>query len=151
MHLMSPSAPIPLFDRFMGRLPEQSGVRLAPDEALRLSLRLDLTRLLNVRNGLSIDQFLDGAPTSLDYGLPDTLGLSAQSASDLQRWQQVVARAIALYEPRLVQVRVVATPDRARPTLARISIQALALLDSELCQFLFDAALGADVPAARGN
>jgi len=136
-----PSAPLPLFDRFSGRLDELSGVRLSPVEALQFSLQLDLTRLFNARNGLTIPAFLAGAGSALDYGLPDTLHLSAQSNGDLQRWELVIARAIALYEPRLINVRVAVTPERARPTAARVNIMALAAVAEQLCQFQFEAAL----------
>lgn len=136
-----PRAPAPFFDRFSGNLDAPSGVRLSPAEALRYSLQLDLTRLFNVRNSLTIAQFLSGAPTALDYGLPDTLHLSSQSQTDLARWELVIARAIALYEPRLVQVKVTVTPDRARPAAARVAIAGLAALGTQLCQFHFDTGL----------
>lgn len=132
--------PLPLFDRFGGPLSESSAT-LAPAEALQLSLRYDLTRLFNVRNRLTIDQFLNGAPTSLDYGLPDTLHLSAQSTTDLQRWQQVIVRAIALYEPRLRQVDVKVAPSADWPTMAWVEIAATVILGSERMQFHFEAGL----------
>jgi type VI secretion system protein ImpF len=140
MHPQPTSAPLPLFDRFDGPLID-SGVLLPSAEALQLSLRLDLTRLFNVRNRMTVDEFLSGAPTSLDYGLPDTLHLSAQSATDLQRWQQVILRAIALYEPRLRQVAVTVAPNAGRPTLAWVAISATAILGSERIQFHFEAGL----------
>lgn len=140
MHLQHTSMPLPLFDRFGGPLSD-SGVALPPEEALQLSLRRDLTRLFNVRNRLTVDEFLNGAPTSLDYGLPDTLHLSAQSATDLQRWQQVIVRAIALYEPRLRQVAVKVAPSANWPTMAWVEIAATAILGSERVQFHFEAGL----------
>lgn len=143
MHTMPAGPLIPLFDRFKGQLSAPSGVRLPPAEALQLSLQLDLTRLFNVRNSLTIAQYLEGAPTALDYGLPDTLVLSAQSATDLQRWEEVVMRAIALYEPRLTQVRAAVTPDRFNPSVARVMIMGLAAVDQELSQFHFDTVLDA--------
>lgn len=132
--------PLPLFDRFGGPLSD-SGKALSPMDALQLSLRRDLTRLFNVRNRLSVDEFLTGAPTSLDYGLPDTLHLSAQSAADLQRWQQVIVRAIALYEPRLRQVTVKVAPAADWPTMAWVAIAATAILGSERIAFHFEAGL----------
>jgi type VI secretion system protein ImpF len=141
MHLLSAASPPPLFDRFADPSSEPSGVRLSATEALQLSLQIDLTRLFNVRNALTITQFLGATPSALDYGLPDTLGLSAQSATDLQRWELVIARAIALYEPRLSQVSVVAAPDRIRSTAARVAIMALAAVGEQMCQFHFDTAL----------
>ena len=140
MHSQHTSMPTPLFDRFGGP-PSDSGKALPPGEALQLSLRRDLTRLFNVRNRLTIEEFLNGAPTSLDYGLPDTLHLSAQSATDLQRWQQVILRAIALYEPRLRQVTVKVAPSVDWPTMAWAEIAATAIIGSERVQFHFEAGL----------
>lgn len=137
MHLPPHHSPLPLFDRFA----DGPGVQLTAMEALQLSLRLDLTRLFNARNALTIRAYLDGAPTSRDYGLPDTLGLSARSATDLQQWEQVLTRAIALYEPRLSQVRVKVTPDPARPAAARATIAALASVEGQPCPFHFDTGL----------
>lgn len=142
MHHLSTHPPQPLFDRFGAWAAEPSGVRLSAIEALQLSLELDLTRLFNTRNTLSIEQFLEGSPTALDYGLPDTLRLSPQSATDLQRWALVILNAVALYEPRLIQVQVTVTPDPASPTAARIVIAAAAALRGRLCQFHFDTAAG---------
>lgn len=140
MHPPSFGAPLPLFDRFGASLNEP-GVQLRPIEELQLSLRRDLTRLFNVRNRMTVDAFLSGAPTSLDYGLPDTLHLSAQSATDLQRWQQVIVRAVSLYEPRLRQVTVKVAPDVNWPTLAWVAISATAVLGSGQIQFEFEAGL----------
>jgi type VI secretion system protein ImpF len=143
MHVVSTHPPLPFFDRFGAPAARPEGAQLTPIEALQLSLELDLTRLFNTRNSLSIEQFLEGAPTSLDYGLPDTLRLSPQSATDLQRWALVILHAVALYEPRLIQVHVSVLPDATRPTTARVVIDAAALLHGRLCQFHFDTALNA--------
>ncbi|MGJ9416296.1 type VI secretion system baseplate subunit TssE [Massilia sp. CMS3.1] len=151
MHTLSAVLPLPLFDRFGGASSGSSGVRLSATEALQLSLQLDLTRLFNVRNALTIAQFLGTSPTALDYGLPDTLGLSVQSATDLQRWELVIARAIALYEPRLSQVRVVVMPDRSKPTAARVTIMAMAAMGSQMCRFDFDIALDERSASAQAH
>lgn len=146
MHLLSSVAALPLFDRIGAAPTAHTGVRLAPHEALRLSLHLDLVRLLNTRNSLTIAQFLGGGPTSLDYGLPDTLALSAQSATDRQTWERVITRAILLYEPRLQQVEVKVTPDAARPATGRVLISATAAAAGEASPFHFDAALDELIP-----
>jgi type VI secretion system protein ImpF len=122
----------PLFDRLAGKL------ATSDDEApAQHTLRQDLLRLFNVRNGLTIEEFLGDCPTALHYGLPDTLGLSPQSATDLARWERVVARAIALYEPRLSQVHVRIASDAARPAQARIEIDAAVALGWHLSHVHF--------------
>jgi type VI secretion system protein ImpF len=135
MHPMLAGSPVPLFDRLDGMTAHGS----KPDAgSLRSSLRQDLARLFNARNSLTIEQFLSDARTPLHYGMPDTLGLSPQSSTDLQRWEQIVARAIALYEPRLVQVSVEAAPDPGRPASARVAITGMAALDRRLYPVRFD-------------
>lgn len=147
MHPFSSAVAFPLFDRIGGAPVARAGVRLTPTEALQLSLRLDLVRLFNARNGLTIAQFLGGGPTALDYGLPDTLALSTRSATDLECWERVIMRAILLYEPRLRQVRVKVTQDVARPATARVVISASAVAAGQASLFHFDAALDELMPS----
>lgn len=128
-------------------MPVSADGRMLDGAGLQQSLQHDLERLFNVRNGLSIEQYLGDAPTSLNYGLPDTLALSVQNSLDLRRWELVVARAIALYEPRLSLVRVVVAPDRGNPTVARVNIGGAVTLSRQLCQVHFDVVL--DSRAAR--
>lgn len=134
----------PLFDRLAGEPAAPGDGRTLDAHGLQQSLQLDLTRLFNVRNGLTIEQFLadrTDAPTSLNYGLPDTLALSPQSQGDLARWELVIVRAIALYEPRLSRVTVQVKPDRSSPMSARVTIGAAVALGRQLCQVHFDVLL----------
>jgi type VI secretion system protein ImpF len=126
MHALSSVAVLPRRERRGAAPGARCGVRLTPAEALQLSLRLDLVRLFNARNGLTIAQFLGGGPTALGYGLPDTRALSPSSSADLECWERVITRAILLYEPRLRQVQVRVTQDAARPAAARVRIAATA-------------------------
>ncbi|APA68735.1 type VI secretion system baseplate subunit TssE [Janthinobacterium sp. 1_2014MBL_MicDiv] len=148
MHATPAGSLVPLFDRLGGEPDASADGRVLDVDGLRHSLQLDLARLFNVRNGMSIAQFLGDAPTVLDYGLPDTLALSPQSAADLALWQQVLAHAIALYEPRLSRVSVRVAPDAGKPTAARVAIAATAMLGRQLCQVQFDVVL--DDRAAQG-
>lgn len=131
------ASPVPLFDRLAGGLDASPDGRLLDGPALQRSLQLDLLRLFNVRNAMTIQEFLTGDPTVLDYGLPDALALSAQSDQDLVTWAGVIERAIALYETRLSRVRVTVVPDRARPTAARVGIVAAVRLGQQLCRVEF--------------
>lgn len=137
---------VPLFDRLSGSAPESADGRLLDAGGLEASLRRDLSRLFNVRNGLTIDEFLASEGTVLDYGLPDLLALSAQSDADLQRLADVVARGIALFEPRLSHVQVSARPDRSTGHGARVLISAAVAVGRELCRVDFD--LAPDDPSA---
>jgi type VI secretion system protein ImpF len=138
---------MPLFDRLGGGVDAAVGGLTLDAGALQHSLQGDLARLFNVRNGLTVEQFLNHTPTVLDYGLPDTLGMSPQSATDLRRWRLVLLRGIALYEPRLSQVQVTVAPDAVCPMAARVTIAAVVALGRQLCQVHFDVVL--DDRAAR--
>ncbi|WP_296947980.1 type VI secretion system baseplate subunit TssE [uncultured Massilia sp.] len=136
---------VPFFDRLAGGDPASFDGRLLDGAGLQQSLERDLQRLFNVRNAMTVQEFLTGDPTVLDYGLPDTLTLSAQSDQDLLAWSRVIERGIALYEPRLAHVRVTVRPDPARPTAARAAIVAAVRLGEQLCRVDFEVALDARV------
>lgn len=140
MNMLSGSL-VPLFDGKGGELLEAANSRVFDASGLRSSLRQDLLRLFNMRNGLSVEQFLAGSPTEFHYGLPDTLVLSPESKADLKRLELVITRAIALYEPRMTRVRVQSACDPHQPWLARMSIVALAALNRKLCEVHFDLAV----------
>jgi type VI secretion system protein ImpF len=141
MNAMPAGPLVPLFDR-LTKLDDAGEESRVPDAAgLSYRLRNDLVRLFNVRNGATIEQYLETAQTPVNYGLPDTMGLCPQSVNDLQRLELVVVRAIALHEPRLIQARVIAKPDPVRPAAALITISALATLSRQLQQVQFDLVL----------
>lgn len=140
---------VPFFDRLAGGLQASADGRLLDGHGLQQSLQLDLLRLFNVRNALTIEQFLNGDPGVLHYGLPDMLSLSAQSDQDLLTWSQVVARAIALYESRLSHVQVTLRPHPARPDAAHASIAAVVRLGEQLCRVNFEVALDARAAALQ--
>ncbi len=72
---------------------------------MRESVRGELERLLNTRRPAP-----PGDPrqlTVLDYGIPDFSHLSPASSEDRAELAALVAQAVAAFEPRLSQVRVV--------------------------------------------
>jgi type VI secretion system protein ImpF len=140
---------VPLFDRLAGTLHASADGRLLDGGGLQHSLQLDLLRLFNIRNSLTIEQFLSGDPSVLHFGLPDMLGLSAQSDQDLDKWSLVLQRCIALFEPRLSHVAVTVRADPARPYAAHASIAALVTLNEQLCRVNFDMALDARSGASQ--
>ncbi|WP_426338134.1 type VI secretion system baseplate subunit TssE [Pseudoduganella sp. S-14] len=137
---MSDVPMIPLFERLAGPR-EPLGDDLWAERDLQKSLLNDLERLLNARNGLTIEQFLQTAPTSLQYGMPDTLRLSPQSTADMALLELVVARALAFYEPRMSQVLVQAGADRGRPVSACVRITAAAVFGRHEERVQFDCVL----------
>lgn len=140
---------VPLFDRLAGALHISADGRLLDGAGLQQSLQRDLLRLFNVRNAMSIRDFLEGEPTVLDYGLPDLLTLSAQSDVHLHTWARVLERSIALYEPRLSHVRVQTMRDPARPAAAHATITAVATLGQQQCRVNFDVGIDAHAASLR--
>ncbi|KQV61431.1 MULTISPECIES: type VI secretion system baseplate subunit TssE [unclassified Duganella] len=141
MKLMPANSVSPLFDRLAGISDAAGDGRLLDADGLQQSVLTDLSRLFNSRNGLTIEQFLGDQASSLHYGLPDTLRLSPQSAADLAQWERVVARAVALYEPRLSQVVVKVERDPGKPVAARIRIGGAVTLGLQQRQVHFDCLL----------
>ncbi len=138
---------VPLFDRLCMPDPVLPQGRLLAGRDLLDSLRRDLLRLLNTRNGQTIAQFLACEGSVLHYGLPDVGGLSARSESDLQVLAQVVAHGITLYEPRLSGVTVTARPDPLHPAHACLAIAGSAVIAQVLQRVDFEMTL--DNPAAQ--
>lgn len=132
---------VPLFDRIAGVAHASQDGRLLDAGGLQQSLQLDLARLFNVRNALTIQEYLSCEPSVLHYGLPDSLGLSPQSQTDLETWANVLQRCIEMYEPRLSHVRVDVRPDPERHYGARAAIAAAVKLGTQLCRVNFDVAL----------
>jgi type VI secretion system protein ImpF len=142
------ASPVPLFDRLCGAAPESVDGRLLQAGGLETSLRRDLSRLFNVRNSLTIEQFLACEGTVLHYGLPDLLTLSAESDANLDRLAAVVAHAIALFEPRLSHVQVRALPDPSKRVGARVAISAAVKVGPQLFRVDFDLAANGQTPLA---
>lgn len=138
MNTIVAANPVPLFDRIAGFGEASFDGRLMDAAGLRLSLLRDLSRLMNARNGQSIQTFLASEASVLDYGLPDLLTLSPQSQVDLEVLEAVVRHGIALYEPRLSHVQVKATRDPQRHAAARVSIAAAVNTGNQLCRVDFD-------------
>jgi type VI secretion system protein ImpF len=94
--------PLPLFERLV----EDADAWLQGEDALRQSVARELSRLLNARSSLTMDAFVRSEGTVLDYGLPDFSDLSLRSAPDREAIAAAVRRSIALFEPRLQDVKV---------------------------------------------
>ncbi|MBC7501749.1 MAG: type VI secretion system baseplate subunit TssE [Herminiimonas sp.] len=134
---------VPLFDRLTGVLHSSRDGRLLDAGGLQHSLQLDLARLFNVRNSLTIQQYLSCEPSVLHYGLPDSLGLSSHAQLDLELWATVIQRCIAMFEPRLSHVQVEVKRDLSKAYGARAMIAAAVTLGNQLCRVNFDVVLDA--------
>lgn len=103
-----------LFDRLTDETPhvpvEETPFRTLSREALRESLRAELSRLLSTRSPTPADVLERREPTVLDYGLPDYSGWYTRAPADQLRLAALALRMIRAFEPRLVEPRVRVLP-----------------------------------------
>ena len=122
-------ARIPLFERLTDLHPnertERTPLRIFTLEQLGDSVRREVVRLLNTRC-LARDR--NGSV--LDYGLPDFSWMSAASVDDRRLLADTIARKVAAFEPRLMQVRVTLDRDPSDPRRLAGSIDALLVTES---------------------
>ena len=68
--------------------------------------------------------------TILDYGIPDFSHIAAGSDTDTHKLARILEQAIAVYEPRLRQLRVTIEPSKTSKTTATGSIEAMLVVGS---------------------
>ena len=137
---MDATAKLPLFDRLSGELsPFMHGRGLSAD-GLQRSIRLDLERLLNTRNGLTVREFLDCDGGVMHYGMPDTLALSA--LADQVLLSHIVRKAIDLYEPRLSRVDIQVLADKQALHRLKVQVRGAVKLGGHLSRVDFELDLG---------
>ena len=128
----------PLFDRLTLREEGTVDGSLLDAGGLRLSLRREVERLFNTRCSRTIDEYLEGELSVIDFGLPDFSHLSVQSESDRSRLALVIHKALSAFEPRLSSVQVEVEPRERNGT--RASIQAAVKLGREMRRVDFELA-----------
>jgi type VI secretion system lysozyme-like protein len=134
---------LPLFDRLGDESFGAIDSVLLDAPGLMRSLERDLSRLMNTRNGSTIDAFLAGSPDVLNYGLPDVTVLWPSSKHDRDKLAEVLEHAIAAFEPRLTQVMVQVSTDPEFPARARVLLAAAVRLGRELRRVDFRLAVDA--------
>ncbi|MFY7914942.1 MAG: type VI secretion system baseplate subunit TssE [Rubrivivax sp.] len=134
---------IPLFDRLCAQESTPGPVRLQHGADLRASIACDLERLLNTRNGLTIEEALAGEACVLAYGVPDVLVQGARDEGAQQVLAAAVQRAIAQFEPRLREVAVQALADGSCPDRVRLVISAAVVVERQMQRVDFDFVLDA--------
>lgn len=144
-----PASLLPLFDRLCSDSVDVIDEVLLDSRGLMRSLQVDLARLLNTRNGLTIDQFLKAELGVLQFGLPDVTGLWPSSKHDRDRLADVIAHALASFEPRLSLVTIEVAVDPDSPARARVSVAAAVRLGRQLRRVDFRLALDARGGAAE--
>ena len=96
--------------------PSSLGTKAAPGfsiEDLVSSVRRDVEELLNARQNLDklIDDYPLLASSVYRFGLPEVVSMRATSPEDRQKVARLLEKSIALYEPRLSNIRAVLITD----------------------------------------
>lgn len=118
--------------------------RSASVRGLKAALRRDLEWLLNTRrNPLAAPESMPETSQSLyNYGLPDFSAFSANAPKDRQKLLSELERSIALFEPRLRNVRVVLVEGSGVGTrMLRFQIEGSLQMDPTSEHISFDAEL----------
>ena len=123
-----------LFERLVDDDPHTPGeaqpFRIYGVAALRASVARELMRLLNTRCPRPAGPADEMDRTILDYGIPDFSHIAAGSDTDTHKLARILEQAIAVYEPRLRQVRVTIEPSKTSKTTATGSIEAMLVVGS---------------------
>jgi type VI secretion system protein ImpF len=145
----------PLLDRLIDLEPTSGDppqTRAAAVRALKEALRRDLEWLLNTRRTpMELPQSMDELKTSVfNFGLPDLTSVSLHSKADEAYLLGMMESAIAAFEPRLTQVRVVTRePFRALERTLHFHIEALLLVDPAPESVSFDTIFKVDQGACE--
>ena len=131
--------PMPLFERLV----ENTDAWLEGERALRVSLGGELSRLLNARSRLTMAEFAASDCGVLDYGVPDFSERSLRSGADRDAILAAVRRAIALFEPRLVNVAVKFDPRGDNGRDAMLVVEGDIRVERSVEHVFFELAAGA--------
>lgn len=133
-----------LLDNAPGVSQEPVSGRFQSVRELERIVARDLEALLNTRQETLEElpaEFAEVNRSLLTYGVPDLSSFSLDSESERARIQAVLEQAIALFEPRLEQVRVVLEGPRNHDRGLRFRIEALLRVEPAPEPVTFDALL----------
>ncbi len=142
-----------VLDRLIDRSPTESAdAPISRERSIaqyRASVSRDVEWLLNARRStLSIPAGLEEVPRSvLAYGLPDLTSIGTDTPEARSGLVRQIERAIRLFEPRLSQVRVLATETPDGRKQIRLIIDGMLEMDPEPERVVFDTI----VELARGD
>jgi len=133
-----------LIDREPRQLDDSQTTRAQSVRHLKAAVRRDLEWLLNTRRNpeAAPDSMVELSQSLFNYGLPDFASVSLNSPKDRDWLLVEVERTVALFEPRLREVRVsfLETPGVHARTL-HFQIEGLLAMDPAPEQVSFDAML----------
>jgi type VI secretion system protein ImpF len=146
----------PLLDRLVDLDPrtpgEQALTRAQAVRALKDALRRDLEWLLNARRTpIEIPRPLEEVRKSVfNYGLPDISSMSIHSQADETYLLELIERTIALFEPRLADVKVVAREAYSKfDRTLHFHVEAMLLVDPAPESISFDTVFQVDQGACE--
>jgi len=133
-----------LIDRDPAGVTEAPPTRAQSVRLLRASVRRDLEWLLNTRRTPEPagPDYPDVSQSVYNYGLPDLNSLNWESSRDRNRLAKVVQEAVALFEPRIRDIHVIALePAPGSPHVMRFQIEGLLQMDPSPEHISFDTTL----------
>jgi len=110
---------------------ESPSFRTQSPQALQASIRRDLEWLLNTRCSISQDELASRERSVIDYGIIDFGTIFTKNSEDYRRLAKILEQTITAYEPRLQELRVsvVSLPDSYRKLGAKVTIEAMLVID----------------------
>ncbi len=143
----------PLFDRLVDLDPKSKAevhpVRSLDRAGLRESVRRELERLLNTRISIPARELEGRELTVIDYGIPDFSTYSDANQMDWKRLEEVLARVIQAFEPRLREVRVRVESYRSQSQRLRARIDAMLVAERVAEPVSFPAVIAGQEGQAR--
>jgi type VI secretion system protein ImpF len=138
-----------LLDRLIDRDPrtpaDPPSSRAQSVRQLKASLRRDLDWLLNSRRNpeAAPESMVELSRSLYNYGLPDFAALSVNSPKDRDRLLVELENTVALFEPRLKDVRIALTeiPALAGTRTLHFQIEGMLMMDPSPEQVSFDTVL----------
>ena len=136
-----------LLDRLIDMEPRQAedspASRAQSVRRLRLAVRRDLEWLLNTRRNpdAAPDSMVELSQSVYNYGLPDFSAVSLNSPKDRDWLLIEVERTVALFEPRLRDIRVTLLETAGGSRTLRFQIEGLLDMDPAPEQVSFDTVL----------
>ncbi len=134
-----------VLDRLIDLEPKnQSEAPLSRAQSLRrlkAALKRDLEWLLNTRRTIQEASARELERSLYHYGLPDFTGLSLRSTRDQQKITKMLEATVAMFEPRLANVRVTMEPLPENARRLRFLIEGLLRIDPAPERVSFDTVL----------
>lgn len=91
-------------------------------DQVQASIRNELIQIFATRSSCPFHAFFENDHGVLDYGIPDSSGMSMDAIEDRRRLEAALVLAIARFEPRLSDVTVSVQPSTERGADALVKI-----------------------------